>query len=256
MAIQERINDYWSKRADEFGDARYTDMLSEKRENWARLIGAHLSDKRPLRALDVGTGAGFFSFILRDLGCEVTGIDYSGEMLKNAHKNCERLGYTDIRFLQMDAQNLEFEDGSFDFIFTRNVTWTLPDPATAYAEMLRVLSPGGRLMNADANYAAGFKVMDEKGWTEKAAEQANTQYAFPARSLEMLRERNEIAKSLYIAEEQRPIWDLRVLINHGVERFWLDLDVNANIFGRHATNESPKLSPEFVLVGQKKQEDR
>ena len=220
MAIQERINDYWSKRADEFGDARYTDMQSEKRENWTRLIEAHLPDKRPLRALDVGTGAGFFSFILRDLGCEVTGIDYSGEMLKNAHKNCERLGYTDIRFLQMDAQNLEFEDGSFDFIFTRNVTWTLPDPATAYAEMLRVLSPGGRLMNADANYAAGFKVMDEKGWTEKAA------------------------------------WDLRVLINHGVERFWLDLDVNANIFGRHATNESPKLSPEFVLVGQKKQEDR
>ena len=256
MAIQERINDYWSKRADEFGDARYTDMQSEKRENWTRLIEAHLPDKRPLRALDVGTGAGFFSFILRDLGCEVTGIDYSGEMLKNAHKNCERLGYTDIRFLQMDAQNLEFEDGSFDFIFTRNVTWTLPDPATAYAEMLRVLSPGGRLMNADANYAAGFKVMDEKGWTEKAAEQANTQYAFPARSLEMLRERNEIAKSLYIAEEERPIWDLRVLISHGVERFWLDLDVNANIFGRHATNESPKLSPEFVLVGQKKQEDR
>ena len=68
MAIQERINDYWSKRADEFGDARYTDMQSEKRENWTKLIEAHLPEKRPLRALDVGTGAGFFSFILRDLG--------------------------------------------------------------------------------------------------------------------------------------------------------------------------------------------
>ncbi len=251
MEIQERINTYWSKRADEFGDARYTDMQGEKRGNWTRLIEAHLPEKRPLRALDLGTGAGFFSFLLRDLGCEVTGIDYSEEMLNNAHKNAERLGYPDIRFLRMDAQSLEFEDGSFDFIFTRNVTWTLPDPAKAYAEMLRVLTPGGRLMNADANYSAGFKVMDEKGWTEKAAAQANTQYAFPAQSLEMLRERNDIAKSLYIAEEQRPVWDLRVLMSHGVERFWLDLDVNANVFGHKAPEDRPKLSPEFVLVAEK-----
>ena len=251
MELQERINTYWSKRADEFGDARYTDMQGEKRGNWSRLIEAHLPQKRPLRALDLGTGAGFFSFILRDLGCEVTGIDYSEEMLKNAHKNAERLGYPDICFLQMDAQQLDFEDGSFDFIFTRNVTWTLPDPAKAYAEMLRVLAPGGRLMNADANYSAGFKIMDEKGWTEQAAEQANTQYVFPAQSLEMLRERNDIAKSLYIAEEQRPIWDLRILMAHGVERFWLDLDVNTNIFGHKALEGRPKLSPEFVLVAEK-----
>ena len=251
MEIQERIKNYWSKRADEFGDARYTDMQGEKRANWTRLIEAHLPEKRPLRALDLGTGAGFFSFILRDLGSEVTGIDYSEEMLKNAHKNAERLGYSDIRFLQMDAQNLQFADESFDFIFTRNVTWTLPDPARAYAEMLRVLSPGGKLMNADANYSAGCKIMDEKGWTEQAAEQANTQYAFPAQSLEMLRERNDIAKSLYIAEEQRPIWDLRVLMSRGVERFWLDLDVNTNIFGHKAPEGRPKLSPEFVLVAEK-----
>lgn len=251
MEIQERINAYWSKRADEFGDARYTDMSSPKRDNWTNLIQKHLPERNPLRVLDLGTGAGFFSFILSDLGCTVTGIDYSEEMLKNARRNAERLSFPNIVFKQMDAQDLQFEDESFDFIFTRNVTWTLPDPEKAYREMVRVLVPGGRLMNADANYSAGFKVMDEKGLTEKAAENAKTQYQFSAQSLEMLRERNDIAKSLYIADEQRPIWDLRILMSCGVERFWLDLDVNAHIFGFTAPAGTPKLSPEFVLVGEK-----
>ena len=251
MEIQERINSYWSKRADEFGDARYADMQSAKRENWEKLIKEHLPARDPVRALDLGTGAGFFAFILHDLGCSVTGIDYSEAMLKNARKNCERLGYTGITFLQMDAQNLQFEDECFDFIFTRNVTWTLPDPQRAYHEMLRVLAPGGRIMNADANYSAGFQKMDAAGLTKKAVEHANTNYLYPATSLEMLRERNEIAQSLYIAEEQRPVWDLRVLMAGGIEQFWLDLDVNANIFGIKHDLPRASISPEFVLVAEK-----
>ena len=251
MEIQERINNYWSKRADEFGDARYTDMQGRKRELWENLIREHLPPRETIRALDLGIGAGFFSFILHDLGCIVTGIDYSEEMLKNARRNCERLGYAGITFLQMDAQDLKFEDKSFDFIFTRNVTWTLPDPEKAYREMLRVLAPGGRIMNADANYSAGFRKMDEAGMTEKAAAHANPNYTHPAGSLEMLRERNEIARSLYIAEENRPLWDLSVLISGGIERFWLELDVNANIFGLERPSMQEKISPEFVLVAEK-----
>ena len=187
MDMQERINTYWSKRADEFGDARYTDMLGVKRKLWSDLIRAHLPEKEHLKVLDLGTGAGFFAFLLHDLGAQVTAIDYSEDMLANARKNAEKLGYQDITFLQMDAQNLSFEDESFDFIFTRNVIWTLPDPAKAYQEMVRVMAKGGKLMNADANYSAGFDRMDEAGLTEKAAMHPNTQYAFPATSLEMLR---------------------------------------------------------------------
>ena len=64
MEIQERINEYWSKRADEFGDNRYTDMQGAKHANWKKLIGSFLPEKENIRALDLGTGAGFFSFIL------------------------------------------------------------------------------------------------------------------------------------------------------------------------------------------------
>lgn len=251
MEMQERINEYWSKRADEFGDARYTDMQSKKRENWAALIQKNLPPKERIRALDLGAGAGFFSFILRGLGCEATGIDYSEEMLKNARKNSERLGFGDIRFLRMDAQELQFEDASFDFIFTRNVTWTLPDPERAYREMVRVLAPGGRLVNADANYARTFRKFDESGMTEGQADTSVSPYAHPARSLEMLRERNDIAKSLYIAEEFRPVWDLRVLLANGIERVYIDTDVNKNVFGIAPPEDMPSLLPEFIVVAEK-----
>ena len=251
MEMQERINSYWSKRADEFGDARYTDMQSKKRADWTKLIGKYLPEKRPVRALDLGTGAGFFSFLLSDLGCEATGIDYSEDMLRNARVNAEKLGYPTVRYLRMNAQELEFPDESFDLIFTRNVTWTLPDPARAYAEMVRILAPGGRLMNADANYARAFKIQDETGQTEHQAEEYGDKYAYPARSLAMLRERNDIAKSLYIAEESRPLWDLRVLMELGIETYWLVLDVNTNVFGMERSGDLPKLSPEFILVAEK-----
>ena len=251
MEIRERINEYWSKRADEFGDARYTDMQGEKHANWKKLIGSFLPEKESIRALDLGTGAGFFSFILTELGCRVTGIDYSEDMLRNAKSNAEKLGFEGIEFLRMDAQALEFEDEAFDFSFTRNVTWTLPDPEKAYKEMMRVLAPGGRIMNADANYAAGFKVMDETGATEKYAFTGDSKYEHPAGSLEMLKERNSLARSLYIADEYRPVWDLKVMLTGGLERIWIEADVNRNVFGYKMPKDAPRHSPEFVIVGEK-----
>lgn len=249
--MQERINAYWSKRADEFGDARYTDMQGQKRKDWSTLIGKVLPEKHPIRSLDLGTGAGFFSFILSDLGCEVIGVDYSEEMLKNARKNAEKLSYPAIQFRKMDAQDLQFADNSFDFIFTRNVTWTLPDPAKAYSEMVRVLAPGGRLMNADANYAQAFKKFDESGATEKMAVNTYGGYENPARSLSMLRERNDIAKSLYIAEESRPLWDIRLLMELGIEKISFDLDVNVNHFGYQRSTARENISPEFIVIAEK-----
>lgn len=92
----------------------------------------------------------------------------------------------------MYAKELRFEDESFDFIFMRNVTWILPDPEKAYRAMIRVLAPGGRVMNADANCSAGFKKTDEADLKEKTAEHANPNCTHPAGSIEMLRERNDI----------------------------------------------------------------
>ena len=59
MEMQLRINEYWSKRSDEFADARYQDLHSQKKEEWLSVIRSWLPDKKEIRALDLGTGAGF-----------------------------------------------------------------------------------------------------------------------------------------------------------------------------------------------------
>ena len=58
--IQERINQYWSMRADEFTDAQLAELKEYKRMNWTEQIKRALPDKKRIRALDLGTGAGFF----------------------------------------------------------------------------------------------------------------------------------------------------------------------------------------------------
>ena len=52
----------------------------------------------------------------------------------------------------MDAENPEYDDDTFDFVISRNLTWTLPDAQKAYKEWMRVLKKGGRLLNFDANW--------------------------------------------------------------------------------------------------------
>ena len=244
--MRERINTYWSLRADEFGAARYREYLDDRADEWRALLRRFLPqtalDHGPVRALDLGCGAGLFTFMLHDLGCEVTGVDYSQDMLKNAQLNAEKLGMDGITFTRMDAQSLELDDGSIDFVFTRNVTWTLPDPARAYAEIVRVLAPGGVLVNVDANYGACFRQMDAAGVTERLARDGDGTYAHPAQSLAMLRERNDIADALYVSDQERPLWDLRVLMGLGMEQFTVDLDIMAHAFAPRDSAQA-KMSP-------------
>ena len=128
--------------------------------------------------------------------------------------------------------NLESAGESFDFVFTHYVTWTLSDSQKAYAGMVRVLKKGGRLVNADADYGRTFRRMDAEGLTKKLAKQEPSRYAHPYQSLEMLRERNRLAESLYIADAGRPAWDVKVLLDPGVSRIGILKDVEEEYFGK------------------------
>lgn len=66
-------------------------------------------------------------------------------MLAEARKNAVHYG-VDIDFRRMDAQKLDFEDGIFDLVISRNVLWNLEQPEQAYREWLRVLKPNGTVM--------------------------------------------------------------------------------------------------------------
>lgn len=244
--MQDRINAYWSKRADEFSENRLEDLKGEGRRIWVDIIREAAPAGNDLRALDVGTGAGFHAFLLDDMGYSAIGVDYSSAMIENARKNAKLLGYKNVGFYRMDAQQLSFPDASFDLIISRNVTWTLPDPRQAYTEWCRVLAPGGVILNFDANYSQAFELADRDGVTDKEWDNwkaGNCKYGVQNR--EMVRERNDIAKRLYISDHIRPQWDVDVLINNGISEITLHTDIGRRFF-RHLADIDTKIDPRYL----------
>ena len=131
-ALAERIERNWSRRSAGFGQVRRGEIAGDKWEAWRGEIlpwlPKPLVGRRP-RVLDVGTGPGFFAVLLAcETGCEATGIDLSEGMLREARALSRETG-CQARFLHMDAEALDFEDGTFDAVLVRNLTWTLQRPA-------------------------------------------------------------------------------------------------------------------------------
>src|SRR5688572_6901742 len=99
------------------------------------------------RVLEVGVGTGR-NLPLYAADGSVTGIELSPAMLAIARRRAAGLGL-DVDLRTGDAQALPFGDESFDTVVCALSLCTIPDPATAIAEMRRVLVPGGRLLLLD-----------------------------------------------------------------------------------------------------------
>ncbi|HHL39177.1 MAG TPA: methyltransferase domain-containing protein [Deltaproteobacteria bacterium] len=97
------------------------------------------------RVLDVGVGTGL-SLSLFPRHCEVIGIDISRQMLKKAREKIRREGLDHITLMEMDAQNLEFDDDTFDKVFISHVVSVVPSPARVMSEVRRVCRNGGRVV--------------------------------------------------------------------------------------------------------------
>ena len=73
----------------------------------------------------------------------LTGIDISDVAINKAMRKAEHCGYRNCRFFSMNAEDMSFEDGSFDLVFGRGIIHHL-DLDRCYSEVARVLKPGGK----------------------------------------------------------------------------------------------------------------
>ena len=101
------------------------------------------TEKEELKVLDVGCGPGFFPHYLGRGRDNVTAVDYTEEMLEKARENAGNLTEK-ITFQQMDGQNLEFADGTFDVVISRNLTWNLGESAESLQRLAEGTQRGRR----------------------------------------------------------------------------------------------------------------
>jgi len=94
--------------------------------------------------LEVGVGTGK-NFPYYPESLVVTALDLSPRMLAKARKRSETLD-TQVRLVEMNAENLAFPDRSFDTVFATFVFCSVPDPVKGLREIRRVCRPGGRLL--------------------------------------------------------------------------------------------------------------
>lgn len=105
-------------------------------------------DGRPFGdALEIGSGTGYFSLNLVQLGVieRLTATDISPGMLKRLAATAAALGLEDVKTVATEAEQLPFEDESFDLVFGHAVLHHIPDLERAFAEFRRVLRPGGMI---------------------------------------------------------------------------------------------------------------
>jgi 2-polyprenyl-3-methyl-5-hydroxy-6-metoxy-1,4-benzoquinol methylase len=125
--------------------------------------GFILDQANPLegKILDAGTGKGYFALALAKEGHSFVTIDISEEEQHYAKLNLAYYGVDNFAdFMIENAEHTSFPDGTFDIIFFINVIHHLSDPYLVVKELIRILSPKGKLVLADFT-ESGFMIVDK-----------------------------------------------------------------------------------------------
>ena len=130
-------------------DARFAELLEPKKGD---------------RCLDIATASGTLALALADrVGPDgrVVAIDLAQAMLDLAERKARARRLRNIEWKQMNAQNLEFEDNTFDVVACSLAIFYFPDIEGALQEMMRVLKPGGKLGITTADPETAFSPLSQ-----------------------------------------------------------------------------------------------
>ena len=255
--LKEEIHAYWTQRAEGYSEYNQQEMADARRSMWKNKLLSLLEENFPgknpeeLKVLDVGTGPGFFALLLAEAGYQVTAVDVTEEMLKEAKKNTGVFAEK-ITWKLSDAQKLELGDCEFDAVFSRNVTWNLENPGQAYEEWVRVLKPGGLLCNFDADWYGHLYDEEKRSGYEKdrqRVEEKNLEDYYTGTDIERM---EAIARQVPLSRQKRPQWDVEALKNAGLTEVSCDTEVWKQVWTEEeiANNGS---TPIFLLSGKKRE---
>lgn len=228
--LLQEIASYWGTRAEGYSEVNEKELAGSQREAWLHVLEEQFPEKKKeeMKILDIGTGPGFFPMILSEAGYTVTAVDYTEEMLEKAKENLgkyTKYGLERVTLQRMDAQNLEFADETFDVVISRNLTWNLEKPEQAYQEWMRVLKPGGVLLNFDANWY-GYLYDEEKKEAYEADRKKVEEQQLDDHYLCTDIDRMEnIARQVPLSAMERPAWDTKVLESLGICSIQTDSEI-------------------------------
>ena len=246
--IKNDMANYWSRRAENFSRLRQREFASEKHEQWLAELDRYLPRGRKLDILDIGTGTGFFAFLLAERGHHVTGIDLTPDMIREAKKTAERIGISPD-FCIMGGEAPDFPPRSFEAIVTRKLTWALPDLPRTFRNWHRLLKPGGIFINFDANwYRYLYDAQAETGHHSdrenvRAAGAADDTAGTDVAAVEA------IARQAPLSRRRRPQWDQDVLGRLGM-RVSADTEVWKQVWTRDEWINNAS-TPMFLIAASK-----
>ena len=135
-AIKERQQKAWS--SGDYGKVGVTLLVM------AELLAEAVDLQPGQRVLDVASGNGHASLAAARRFSDVIAIDYAPMLLEEGRKRAEAEGLS-VDFREGDAEELPFEDASFDVVVSTLGVMFAPDQDKAAAELLRVVRPGGTI---------------------------------------------------------------------------------------------------------------
>lgn len=133
---------YWNKRSEIFDTQilkTYEDAYRKTIDNTKKYL------KETDKALDIGCGTGVTTIELAGSVAEMTAVDTSPEMLRQAVEKTEKADVHNIKYIQGDMFMEELEPGAFDTVMIFNVLLYMPDQDAAMKRLKELVKPGGYL---------------------------------------------------------------------------------------------------------------